>query len=272
MKRFFSDDKFTRLYNDFPFLIRKIKKYKGELDIRLRDDYFNLYYKGNSLAKIISRKNNYEILIHKKFAERVFGTDKRFKQNGSIKSEYCSICCGADLLPALFQNKYLNKMCSNIKKVNYSEEITFEQMLITDNLSREDFIIIDRQVTETGMDGKLDLLVLRQNKANQFYFEIIEVKLGNNKELAFDVGRQIERYISHIKTNINGWINCYEAVFKQMRRLKLFDYLPWEEIKIGPEVSGLIVVGGYSGIAKASLQSLKNHYPELRVKPLENKL
>ena len=57
MKRYFSDEKFERLCKDFAFLVSKAKDYKGELDIRLRDNYFNLYYKGNSLAKIIIEYN-----------------------------------------------------------------------------------------------------------------------------------------------------------------------------------------------------------------------
>ncbi|NLI11422.1 MAG: hypothetical protein GX425_02060, partial [Peptococcaceae bacterium] len=37
---------------------------------------------------------------------------------------------------------------SRIKAINNGEEITFEQMIITDNMDREDLIIIDRQVTD----------------------------------------------------------------------------------------------------------------------------
>ena len=39
----------------------------------------------------------------------------------------------------------------------------FEHILITDNLGRNDLIIIDRQVTETALKGKrIDLLALKQ--------------------------------------------------------------------------------------------------------------
>jgi hypothetical protein len=79
IRRYFSEDKFARLRKDFAFLASKVKDYKGELDIRLRDDYFNLYYKGNSLAKIISRKDDYEVSVHNKFVEKVLEADKRLK-------------------------------------------------------------------------------------------------------------------------------------------------------------------------------------------------
>ncbi len=61
MKRYFGDKNFIRLCQDFNFLVDKIKDFKGELDIRLRANYFNLYYKGNSLAKVASRSNDYEV-------------------------------------------------------------------------------------------------------------------------------------------------------------------------------------------------------------------
>lgn len=271
MKRYFGEENFIRLCQDFKFLVDKIKDFRGELDIRLRDNYFNLYYKGNSLAKVTSRSNDYEVAIHKKFSQDIFQKDGRFTIKDYDKSQYCFIYAKEDSLSQLFQKKHLDKLCSNIKEVNYSEEIAFEQILITDNLDRNDLIIIDRQVTETGMDGKLDLLALRQ-KNDHFYFEVIEVKLGNNKELAQDVGEQLSRYVQLIKSNINDWIHCYKEVYRQMRVLKLLDKLPWEGIEIGQEVKGLVVVGGYSGIAKESVCNLKKQYPQLDVKYFVNKL
>ena len=39
MKRYFNAQNFKRLCLDFEFIIKKIKDYKGELDLRLRDNY-----------------------------------------------------------------------------------------------------------------------------------------------------------------------------------------------------------------------------------------
>lgn len=274
MRRYFNAQNFKHLCDDFEFMVKKIKDYKGELDLRLRDNYFNLYYKGNSLAKIVSRKKDYEVSIHKKFIENILAADRRFKINSSKSSDYCTICCESSMLSALFQNKYLDKMCRNIKKVNYSEEIIFEQMLITDNSDRSDLFIIDRQVTETGMPGKLDLLGLRQAKGNHFCFEVIEVKLGNNKELAYDVGGQLTRYIKHIKSKIKSWAYSYKEMYRQMKMLGLFEQCPWDDIEIDQIVDGIIVVGGYSGIARESIKNLTKHYSQLKqkIKLIENRL
>lgn len=96
--------------------------------------------------------------------------------------------------------------------------------------------------------------------------------IGYNKELAYDVGQQLEYYIRYIESNIENWIYSYQETYQQMKKLKLFDNQPWEEIKIEAEVKGIIVVGGYSGIAKESIRKLKKHYPELVIKLMENKL
>ena len=57
-----------------------------------------------------------------------------------------------------------------------------------------------------------------------------------------------------------------------MKILKLFEKQPWEEIEIEAEVKGIIVVGGYSGIAKESIRNLKKLYPDLIINLIENKL
>ena len=46
--------------DDFKFLLKinEDKDYRGEFDLALRDNYFNLYYKGNSLAKVVFNKDD----------------------------------------------------------------------------------------------------------------------------------------------------------------------------------------------------------------------
>ena len=113
MKRFFNDKNFKRLCGDFEFLVNKIKDYKGELDLRLRDNYFNLYYKGNSLAKVTPRSNDYEVSIHKRFSKEIFEKDGRFTIKDHDKSKYCLIYAEDKTLPQLFQKKYLDKLFSS---------------------------------------------------------------------------------------------------------------------------------------------------------------
>jgi hypothetical protein len=45
-----------------------------------------------------------------------------------------------------------------VKTINFQEEVIFEQMIMTDNVDRKDFIIIDRQILDETAKTKMDLL------------------------------------------------------------------------------------------------------------------
>lgn len=274
MKRYLEEEKLQRVLSDFEFLFDRIRKSHGELDFRLRDGYFSLYYKGNSLAKVTIRKNGYLAEIHEKFAtDKVFRGDTRFENLGDQSGNYITFLLASDEVHPFFQKKHLDRLCSNIARVGYSEEITFEQMLITDNLNQEDFLIIDRQVTETALRRKrMDLLALRQIANNRFHFIVIEVKLGNNPELCYDVADQLKGYIEHIQLHFEEWKAAYEETYRQMKRLRLFDLPRYGESEILSDVEGLVVVGGYSGIAKKSIKELESQFSDIQVKQLDYRL
>jgi hypothetical protein len=276
LKRYLDDNNFRRFIEDFQFLFKLIRDSHGELDLRLRDNYFNVYYRGNSMVKINFSKTGYQVTIHQKFAEGVFEEDHRFLEGMQIDNKikgYNRYQIKPDLLHPFMQRKYINKLASNVKKVNYGEETVFEQALITDNMNREDYLVIDRQVTETELRRqRIDLLGLRQLKGSVFAFEVVEVKMGNSNELKEDVGLQLERYVSHIRTNIVQWKDNYELVYRQLKQAKLFDKPSADEIEILPEVSGRVVVIGYSGIARQSIAALKQRFPDLVVEQREHLL
>lgn len=67
IRRYFSEDVLERIKSGFKFLIDKIIKSGFEYDLQIRNNYFNLYYKGNSLAKVTPKvKEMYEVRINKK--------------------------------------------------------------------------------------------------------------------------------------------------------------------------------------------------------------
>jgi hypothetical protein len=168
IRRFFDTEYFPQIERDFSFLASIIIDFKGELELAVRENYFSMYYRGNSAAKIQAKGDGlYEISIHKKFYPNSINKDVRFSSVSS--GEYNLITTRSNLIPSLFQKKYLKEILSNIKQVNYSEEFVFEQMLITDNQGREDLIIIDRQITDTKLQQKrMDLLALRQLDGSRY--------------------------------------------------------------------------------------------------------
>lgn len=285
IKRYFSEDIFEAVKKDFEFLIKKIISSGFEYDLQIRDNKFNLYYRGNSLAKVtpikrkrlINQKSNHEYLIsiHKDFFNNTGAQkDKLFK---SIKGEdkiYVHRAIPKNKLHSFFQVKYLKEIASNIKKINYQEEITFEQMIITGNVNRADFIIIDRQVMESKNGTRMDILALKQKKGNDYQFCVIEVKLGNNPELnperSQNVIKQLEDYVNRIKNNFPAYKDCYDKTVRQKQLLGLIN----GKIKINilEGVSGIVVIGGYSGIAKERIKELKQKKPDIKILPLWNEI
>ena len=271
IKRYLSDDNLQRIKKDFNFLFKLIDKSYGEFDFAIRDNYFNIYYKGNSLAKVVPKNNgSYKVSINAKFFDHTKADDTSFYTS---KKNSENIILLRKQLHSFFQKKHLTEFASRIKKVHNGEEIDFEQSLITDNLNREDFIFIDRQVTDTKLKRKrLDLLALKQVKGNQYKFVISEVKLGNNSELKSKVASQLDGYVKHINDNFSDYKKCYEKHFEQKRELGLIKKPAINKINIIEPVEGIILVGGYSGIAIRQINELKSTYPHLKVIQFTNEI
>ncbi len=271
MKRYFDPKYENRFYNDFQFLFRYVKDSEGEYDLRIRDNYFNLYYRGNSMAKVSFRKKDYRVEIHKKFLNNVYDKDTRFRASGNSKN-YEVFLLGKKQLRPFLQKKYLEKIGKNVKDVNYQEEIVFEQILITDNRNKEDIILIDRQVMDNKIKRRMDLLCLEKIGENNFSFEVIEVKCGNSKDLEGEVINQLQHYLKHVKNNISTWKNSYEKTYYQMKKAGLFEKPKPNEINIIEEVKGKVVVMGYSGIADRYVNSLRKKSGNIEVKQFKNEL
>ena len=263
--------------SDFDNLIKIVNSSQGELDISIRDNYLNIYYKGNSLAKISFKlPDQYKIDIHNKFFKGTNADNPDFFDAKTVSQYYTSLILSPKKPPLRFlQKKHINQFCSKIKKENHGEEIDFEQALITDNLERDDLIIIDRQITDKALSRKrMDLLVLKQTKAKsiKYHFLVIEVKLGNNPELKNDVAMQVDTYVKHIERHFNDYKKCYEMQFKQKKTLGLLNAHSFDSIEIEKPTKGLVVVGGYSKIAHGSISTLKATFPKLEIKQFEYKL
>lgn len=275
--RTLSDVNLQGFRSDFRNLIRIVIDSQGELDIAIRDEYLNVYYKGNSLARISFKANGqYQVAIHTKFFDGTRADDPLFYAEKSAHNPYVCLTLSAGKPPKRFlQKSHINEFCSRIKQVNYGEEIVFEQALITDNLERADIIIIDRQVTDTDLKrSRMDLLALRQvsPQSNQYCFQVIEVKLGNNRELQKDVATQLDKYVQHIESHFDAYKVCYEKQFQQKRELGLIETPSFSSIEIVRPVKGIVVVGGYSNLASRSIANLKRSFPQILIKKFEYKL
>lgn len=272
INHYLSDDVYEAVRKDFVFLIDKIIKSGFEYDLQIRDKSLNLYYKGNSLGEISYRtgQKDYKVSINCKFVDD--SIINRFSPNGKdcIVNNYCVFSLTGKKMHSLYSEKNLSSMGRMVKEVHFQEEIVFEHMLLTDNANRDDLIIIDRQVMDSENRTRMDLLALTQKTAGKYQFCVLEVKLGNNSDLKEKVSQQLEGYVEGIKKNFPQYKECYEKNFKQKQGLGLFPSNLKVEIVEG--VLGMVVVGGYSGLAEESIAELKEKHPAIKVLHIKNEI
>lgn len=265
--RSISDEFLSSFMSDFECVFERVRRERGELDLRLRDNYFNLYHRGNSLAKVEMKPGGtYPVTIHRVFANGIFSA-ARFG-TPRVRDEYLVFSVPVKLLHSFFSKKNIDCLMSRIAERDFGEEITFEQMLITDNMNREDFHIIDRQVCGGALGPKkMDALGLEQVRCGEAKYRMVllEAKLGNNPELAGEVGDQLDHYLTVMNGNFNQFKHCYERTYAQMRRTGVFTSPSFDAIEIVPPVEGYVVVGGYSGIGREAIAALKKQHPNIKV-------
>jgi hypothetical protein len=263
-----------RVARDFKYLLSVGKSSSGEVELALRKGRLSLYYRGNSLATIFFRPRDlYRIEIHQEFVKGL-GEETMARFEESCKYRWVEV--GAGDAHRILQRSHIKKLMTAIREKNHSEELTFEQILITDNLPAPAFMLIDRQVRDRHLSRRLDLLGLRRLDDGRYGFVVLEVKMGNNKELSGAVADQLQRYVDHIRAPEHGdaWARCYQKNYAQKRRLGWIDddRMP-REIEIdGSQVEGLVVVGGYTQRAAAQLARLRADHPGLKVRAFANTL
>lgn len=267
MNRFLTEADLQRLKTDFARVLTIIQDSRGEYDLRLRNNYLNLYSRGNSIAKIEPTSGCYKITIHVKFAKDVFSKDNRFSNKGMVDGNYATFALDPKLVRPFFQKTYLQAMSKKVATVDHSEEGEFEQLIIADNWGSKKWIIIDRQVIFPGKrDNRIDLIALKRSEDGEFHFHVVEVKMGNNPELREDVADQLTRYKASIRDNIDAYRSGYITTIKQLWALGLLPQLANDSIQIGDKVDGSVAVFGYRNAADAAIATLKAKHADIDVK------
>jgi hypothetical protein len=185
-----------------------------DLDLQIRENYINIYYKGNSLLKLSSSAGNrYRPEINLKF----FG-DLEIPDlvDDETTREFL------DRISAIKENIILHGASSL--------EVEYEQLLIraNNNESRNnsEYFIVDRQLTMPGRD-RIDLsAVYWERKGRRRGQEVppcfIEMKFALNVDIQ-EVHNQLERYYTAVTDRAVEIADEIENVFRQKLDLGLFD-------------------------------------------------
>lgn len=198
------------------FLIGITKKIVSDSDLTLeiRNNYVNIYYKGNSLLKLSeSVSGRYKADIHQKFKDGLDIPLDFTDQETTTRF--------LDNIPLLKENI--------IRYGKHSLETEYEQMIIRANnfepRNNSEYYIIDRQYV-VGKQ-RFDLVgILWDRKARRTGQEVclcfMEVKFALNQDIS-EVHNQLKRYYEAIRPRARNIAEESEIVFRQKLELGLYN-------------------------------------------------
>ncbi|MDV3429496.1 MAG: hypothetical protein LIR50_21145 [Bacillota bacterium] len=244
IKRYLDEENLKRLTEEKGFLLKNIISSGGELILCLRDNYFNIYYYGNSLAKVSFHSNNkYAVDINEKFVSQELLKDPNLKDSYKIvtcknKEVVYRFTIEHYKLKNLLQKDYILAIEKNIIK----EKLYFQHGIMQENLIKDNIFFIDLNITDDSADCKrIDLIGLRNIQGNIYRLVIDEVKLGNYKDLKEDDFIQTKNYSSHVRENFRDYKYTYEKQYHQLKQLGLLPGNKNESIVIDDVIEEKII-------------------------------
>ncbi|MFN2236567.1 MAG: hypothetical protein ACK2U1_20245 [Anaerolineales bacterium] len=207
-----SESYFDCLKSGFLSGITESVKGDPDLNLEIRNNYINVYYKGNSLLKLSETSTHqYKAVIDKKFLEEL-----RFPlvfTEGNIDQFLSAI-------PLLKQNI--------VKHGKRSLELEYEQMIIRANnyepRNNSEYFIVDRQYAVK--EGQYDLTGIfwersRRRKNQEVPVCLMEIKFALNADINI-VHEQIYRYYKSIKPRAAEFATEMQFVFRQKLDLGIY--------------------------------------------------
>jgi hypothetical protein len=202
------------LKSDFLSEITEYVRRDHDLNLEIRDSYINVYYKGNSLLKLVDAgsPSHYKAAIDRKFLEGLKIpldlTEKTVPQ--FVKN-----------IPFIKQNI--------IKHGKRSLELEYEQLIIRANnfepRSNTEYFIVDRQYVVK--EGRFDLSGMYwemngRRRNQEVPVCLMEIKFALNTDIQ-SIHKQLARYYEPIENNAAHIAEEMESIFKQKLALKLYD-------------------------------------------------
>ena len=183
------------------------------LDLQIRENYLNIYFRGNALLKLTERRGGkYRVEIHEKFVgERPI--------DDLVDEETTEVF--------LSRIPYLKERI--IQHGSTSLETEYEQLIIRANnwerRNNSEYFIIDRQHTRDSM--RFDLVGFFWDSKNRKKGDVvplclIEIKFGIAPDIQ-KLHEQLGKYYDSMKEDFEEIANEAEILLKQKLELGLFD-------------------------------------------------
>ena len=210
------------------------------LDVRLRDNYLNVYFHGRSLARIVGRGEcPARLEVHHKYlvSDRIGGFE------GRRIGDHCVFEVDADFAEGYVV--HLNKIIERAR-CHVGPEESVELRLLQRNDSATAVCCFDRQIQVPGRRRTLDLMGLSASGVPTLV--AIEVKRYPDQRIQ-DVPCQLQGYLDIFDPWRKGLradvARSYRTVCEQLRRLGLSAPDP-KQITEGMPVCGLVIVSNYN--------------------------
>lgn len=202
------------LKSDFLSEITKYVRSDRDLNLEIRDRYINVYFKGNSLIKVVDMGslNHYKAEIHSKFIKGV---------DVPLDLTEDSVPVFVRCIPFIKENI--------IRNAKPSLELEYEQMIIRANnfepRNNTEYFVVDRQYVVK--DGRFDLTGFHWSRNNRQKNRkvspcLMEIKFALNTDIQ-EVHEQLAKYYEPIKNSASQIAEELECIFRQKLELNLYN-------------------------------------------------
>ena len=210
------------------------------LDVRLREDSLNLYFRGRSLARIVGRRRRpAKLEIHHKYVV----ADRIGDCTGRRSGAYCTF--DIDTAFAEVYRAHLDTMIDHARRYAGPEE-DVELRLLERNDSTATVCCFDRQIQVPGTRRTLDLVGVLAGEVPALV--AIEVKRYPDSRIQ-SVPRQLHEYLEILDPTREGLrddvAQSYRTVCEQLCTLGASAPDP-ARITPGMPVNGLVIVSDYN--------------------------
>ena len=230
--------------------------------LAIRENYVNVYYRGNSLLKLKELdSNNHKGEIHRKFLPKHFERDNRDNDEVDIVGDY--VIVKNDTLNRLDVGKLKEGVdCHHKERADRRKTPGLEEREHVQKFALANSNVLDGEITWEGSSGQLDFATLEENGKDVeiVFFEAKRFETKKTSELRRqdpnadpDVVGQIDEYAKLLQGARDDIVKSYRRVCDNLLKLQGLD----ERYRKHHEM--------LEGIAKGKIQLKVNEEPRLIV-------